>query len=89
VLLRLGLNELAKVCKLICIPVYYSQIFQTHYFQLNELAGVNAFQITCGALKEDLYSLWGQLELVVFYAYLASCVLFIMTASFFKINKWY
>jgi hypothetical protein len=31
VFLKLGLNEMSKVCKLVSIPIYYFEIFVTHY----------------------------------------------------------
>lgn len=51
VFLKLGLNEMSKVCKLVSIPIYYFEIFVTHYDQLNELAGASKFQLICGDLR--------------------------------------
>ena len=72
------LKELCQVIDCSRIPVYFFTIFGAHYFNLNQIADIEGYQIQCGLKSYNLNLIWLEQELRFFYAYIVTAILFVM-----------
>ena len=73
-----ALQELCQVIDCSRIPVYFCVIFGAHYFDLNQRADIEGYQIQCGMNTYNLNLIWLEQELRFFYSYIVTAILFVM-----------